>query len=106
MRTIGSILVKIENPFGCKKNIYVCRCLRNQSIFHLNFHIYFQGPELLTDLTVYDYSLDLWSLGCMLAGMVCCPTNSILCNDFLSLFLGKFAVLQKLFFHHLFGLSI
>eukprot|EP00002_Diphylleia_rotans_P038114 TRINITY_DN8619_c0_g1_i1.p1 TRINITY_DN8619_c0_g1~~TRINITY_DN8619_c0_g1_i1.p1 ORF type:complete len:330 (+),score=73.20 TRINITY_DN8619_c0_g1_i1:229-1218(+) len=31
---------------------------------------YFKGPELLTDLTVYDYSLDLWSLGCMLAGMI------------------------------------
>ena len=31
---------------------------------------YFKGPELLVDLQDYDYSLDLWSLGCMLAGMV------------------------------------
>jgi casein kinase II subunit alpha len=31
---------------------------------------YFKGPELLVDLQDYDYSLDLWSLGCMVAGMV------------------------------------
>ena len=31
---------------------------------------YFKGPELLVDLQDYDYALDLWSLGCMLAGMV------------------------------------
>jgi casein kinase II subunit alpha len=31
---------------------------------------YYKGPELLVDLQEYDYSLDLWSLGCMLAGMV------------------------------------
>jgi len=31
---------------------------------------YFKGPELLVDYRTYDYSLDLWSLGCMLAGIV------------------------------------
>ncbi|KDD74471.1 protein kinase [Helicosporidium sp. ATCC 50920] len=31
---------------------------------------YFKGPELLVDLQDYDYSLDMWSLGAMLAGMV------------------------------------
>jgi len=31
---------------------------------------YFKGPELLVDLKDYDYSLDMWSLGCMLAGMI------------------------------------
>ncbi|CAJ1410788.1 unnamed protein product [Effrenium voratum] len=31
---------------------------------------YYKGPELLVDLQRYDYSLDIWSLGCMLAGMV------------------------------------
>ena len=31
---------------------------------------YFKGPELLVDLQEYDYSLDLWSLGCMFAGMI------------------------------------
>ncbi len=31
---------------------------------------YFKGPELLVDLRDYDYSLDIWSLGCMFAGMV------------------------------------
>ena len=30
---------------------------------------YFKGPELLVDLQDYDYSLDLWSLGCMFAGV-------------------------------------
>lgn len=31
---------------------------------------YFKGPELLVDYQYYDYSLDMWSLGCMLAGMI------------------------------------
>eukprot|EP01095_Lingulamoeba_sp_RSL-Kostka_P004435 TRINITY_DN1565_c0_g1_i1.p1 TRINITY_DN1565_c0_g1~~TRINITY_DN1565_c0_g1_i1.p1 ORF type:complete len:420 (-),score=100.34 TRINITY_DN1565_c0_g1_i1:1088-2347(-) len=31
---------------------------------------YFKGPELLVDMQDYDYSLDLWSLGCMFAGMI------------------------------------
>lgn len=31
---------------------------------------YFKGPELLVDFRQYDYSLDLWSLGCMLAGII------------------------------------
>ncbi len=31
---------------------------------------YFKGPELLVDLQTYDYSLDIWSLGCMFAGMI------------------------------------
>lgn len=30
---------------------------------------YFKGPELLVDFQEYDYSLDLWSVGCMLASM-------------------------------------
>jgi len=31
---------------------------------------YFKGPELLLDMRMYDYSLDMWSLGCMFAGMI------------------------------------
>lgn len=31
---------------------------------------YFKGPELLVDYQYYDYSLDIWSLGVMFAGMV------------------------------------
>ncbi|XP_049622635.1 casein kinase II subunit alpha-like [Suncus etruscus] len=31
---------------------------------------YFKGPELLLDYEMYDYSLDLWSVGCMLASMI------------------------------------
>ena len=31
---------------------------------------YFKGPELLVDFQEYDYSLDLWSLGCMFAGLI------------------------------------
>merc|ERR1712048_1507246 len=31
---------------------------------------YYKGPELLVGIQRYDYSLDMWSLGCMLAGMV------------------------------------
>lgn len=33
---------------------------------------YFKGPELLVDFQEYDYSLDMWSLGCMYASMVGC----------------------------------
>ncbi|TGZ64489.1 hypothetical protein CRM22_006335 [Opisthorchis felineus] len=31
---------------------------------------YFKGPELLVDFQMYDYSLDLWSLGCVFASMI------------------------------------
>lgn len=31
---------------------------------------YYKGPELLVDNLLYDYSLDIWSLGCMFAGMI------------------------------------
>lgn len=31
---------------------------------------YFKGPELLVDYRYYDYSLDLWSFGAMLASMI------------------------------------
>jgi len=31
---------------------------------------YFKGPELLVDYQMYDYSLDMWSVGCMLASMI------------------------------------
>ena len=31
---------------------------------------YFKGPELLVGYRTYDYSLDMWSLGCMFAGMI------------------------------------
>lgn len=41
---------------------------------HIRFVVYssvWKGPELLVDLLMYDYSLDMWSFGCMLAGIVC-----------------------------------
>lgn len=31
---------------------------------------YFKGPELLVDYQMYDYSLDMWSLGCVFASMI------------------------------------
>jgi len=31
---------------------------------------YYKGPELLTDDTFYDYSLDIWSVGCTLAEII------------------------------------
>jgi casein kinase II subunit alpha len=31
---------------------------------------HYKGPELLVDLLEYDYSLDLWSFGCMFAGII------------------------------------
>ena len=31
---------------------------------------YYKGPELLINYEKYDYSLVIWSLGCMMAGMI------------------------------------
>ena len=31
---------------------------------------YFKGPELLTNNNYYHYSLDIWSLGCLMAGII------------------------------------
>ena len=31
---------------------------------------YYKGPELLLNHKYYGYSLDIWSLGCVLAGLV------------------------------------
>lgn len=31
---------------------------------------YFKSPELLLGNNYYDYSLDIWSTGCLLAGIV------------------------------------
>ena len=31
---------------------------------------FWKGPELLIGLQTYDYSLDIWSLGCVFAGMI------------------------------------
>ncbi|MES1915200.1 MAG: hypothetical protein MHM6MM_007176, partial [Cercozoa sp. M6MM] len=31
---------------------------------------FYKGPELLVNYRYYDYSLDIWSLGCTLAGMI------------------------------------
>jgi len=31
---------------------------------------YFKGPELLANMKQYDYSLDIWSTGCMFAGLI------------------------------------
>ncbi|XP_049622642.1 casein kinase II subunit alpha-like [Suncus etruscus] len=31
---------------------------------------YFKAPELLIDYQMYDYSMDLWSVGCMFASMI------------------------------------
>ena len=36
----------------------------------LNVYKNVLGPELLVDYQMYDYSLDMWSLGCMLASMI------------------------------------
>merc|ERR1712023_184758 len=42
---------------------------------------YYKGPELLVNFMEYDYSLDIWSLGCMLAGMVFCKDPFFKGND-------------------------
>ena len=44
--------------------------MQNNHFLLVHMFRYFKGPELLVDLQDYDYSLDMWSLGCMFAGMV------------------------------------
>jgi casein kinase II subunit alpha len=31
---------------------------------------FYKGPELLCDIRDYDYSLDIWGVGCMLAAFL------------------------------------
>lgn len=31
---------------------------------------YFKAPELLVDYVFYDYSLDMWSFGCIIAALI------------------------------------
>merc|ERR1711915_748666 len=31
---------------------------------------YYKGPELLVDYQLYDYALDIWSLGCVFAALI------------------------------------
>lgn len=56
----------LERDSGCSSFIFFEFFLSNNHWFYR----YFKGPELLVDLQDYDYSLDMWSLGCMFAGMV------------------------------------
>ena len=42
-------------------------------------HRYFKGPELLVDMQSYDYSLDLWSFGCVVAAIVSCLVHPFCC---------------------------
>ncbi|KAI0501507.1 hypothetical protein KFK09_016452 [Dendrobium nobile] len=48
---------------------YIYELLKQHAVF-VSMPRYFKGPELLVDLQDYDYSLDMWSLGCMFAGMI------------------------------------
>lgn len=41
---------------------------------------YFKGPELLVNMRDYDYSLDIWSLGCMFAGIVSQHATATACH--------------------------
>ena len=37
---------------------------------------YFKAPELLVGVRKYHYTVDMWGVGCMMAGMVRSTTNS------------------------------
>lgn len=38
---------------------------------------YYKSPELLVDYNYYDYSIDMWGVGCIIAGIV----NNFLKNN-------------------------
>ncbi|KAJ0025834.1 hypothetical protein Pint_08668 [Pistacia integerrima] len=75
LRLIDWGLAEFYHP-GKEYNVRVASSPNNvshnqpQGVERLNCMRYFKGPELLVDLQDYDYSLDMWSLGCMFAGMV------------------------------------
>ena len=54
LRDISKVVLRLHLPFV---------------VGSIKFHLYL-GPELLVDYQMYDYSLDMWSLGCMLASMI------------------------------------
>ena len=54
LRDISKVVLRLHLPFV---------------VSSIKFHLYL-GPELLVDYQMYDYSLDMWSLGCMLASMI------------------------------------
>ena len=43
-----------------------------------NYKRYFKAPELLVDYNYYDYSIDMWGVGCILAGIVIYKIKGIL----------------------------
>jgi len=56
---------------------------------------YFKGPELLVDFQEYDYSLDMWSFGCMFASMVRGPLSGALVSPIYELQIFR----KEPFFH-------
>jgi casein kinase II subunit alpha len=56
------------------------------------------GPELLVNLRDYDYSLDMWSFGCMFSGMVRLLTA--LRASFGAMILSAFSFAAQLFVTH------
>ena len=58
---------------------------------------YFKGPELLVDFQEYDYSLDMWSYGCMFASMVSCLTCALCFRTSITYLLQIFR--KEPFFH-------
>jgi serine/threonine protein kinase len=75
----------IEIPVGsdmcrvCRIEIWYAYHLQIDTNLKCVWCRYFKGPELLVDLQDYDYSLDMWSLGCMFAGMVI-VSYLLICN--------------------------
>eukprot|EP00501_MAST-03F_sp_TOSAG23-6_P001185 GSMAST32.ASY1.ANO1.1229.1 assembled CDS len=53
---------------------------------------YFKGPELLVGIRYYDYSLDLWSFGAMLCGIVFLKIAEILGTSELSRYLNSYDI--------------
>jgi len=55
-------------------------CSRSVCFAHWMAYLAKTGPELLVNLRDYDYSLDIWSFGCMFAGMVRCASPLAACT--------------------------
>lgn len=57
------------NLSSCRFETPICRFEIRNPTRHQATRFY-KGPELLLDIRDYDYSLDLWGVGCMMAALM------------------------------------
>ena len=57
---------------GTSRLVYIHAYIHTYIHTYIRTYIHTQAPELLVGYPYYDYSIDLWGVGCILAGMYEC----------------------------------